>query len=439
MTMKNLFIVLTILVACAQSLAASHNVSLAWNASTSPNVNYFIYRGTVSGGPYTKLNSTAQSALTYSDSTVLAGTTYYYVTTSVNSSNMESGYSNQMSVTVPNPAPVSTPVPTPTPTPVPAPIPSAGSLTSSLNWQSEAIENQNAVFTIQFDAVPNGALINGVMGLSQSAASDYTNLATIVRFNPSGFIDARNGANYVALSNIPYSAGIKYHFQMSINISAHTYSAYVTPNGGSQLTIGTNMAFRVEQAAVASLGYLNVIDLNGTYGSGGTFTVSNVTTTSTLSSSLTSSLNWQDEAIPSQSGSFTIQFDAIPNGALINGVMGLSSGVAGAYTDLANILRFNPSGFIDARNGANYVASIIPYSSGIKYHFQMSINISAHTYSAYVTPAGGSQIAIGTNMAFRVEQAAVASLSYLNIVDLGGSYGSGGTFSVSNVQVTDGN
>ena len=34
-----------------------------------------------------------------------------------------------------------------------------------------------------------------------------------------------------------------------------------------------------------------------------------------------------------------------------------------------------------------------------------------HTYSAYVTPAGGSEVAIGVNYAFRSEQSAVGTLA----------------------------
>ena len=82
--MKTFFMVLMLSMGIAAP-AFAHNASIAWDASTSSGVNYFIYRGLKSGGPYTKLNSTAQSPLTYSDSSVLAGTTYYYVITSVNS------------------------------------------------------------------------------------------------------------------------------------------------------------------------------------------------------------------------------------------------------------------------------------------------------------------------------------------------------------------
>jgi hypothetical protein len=82
----------------------SHSVSLNWTASTSPNiVGYNVYRGTVSGGPYTKLDSSLITGTTYTDTAVAAGQTYYYVATAVNSSNQESAYSNQASATVPTP------------------------------------------------------------------------------------------------------------------------------------------------------------------------------------------------------------------------------------------------------------------------------------------------------------------------------------------------
>ncbi len=41
----------------------------------------------------------------------------------------------------------------------------------------------------------------------------------------------------------------------------------------------------------------------------------------------------------------------------------------------------------------------------------MVVNVATHTYSTYVTPAGGSEIAVGVNYAFRTEQNGVTSLN----------------------------
>jgi fibronectin type 3 domain-containing protein len=79
-----------------------HIVHLTWTASTNVS-GYNIYRGTVSGGPYSMINSSLDATTAYADSTVTAGQTYYYVVTSVDSSSKESGYSNQTTAVVPSP------------------------------------------------------------------------------------------------------------------------------------------------------------------------------------------------------------------------------------------------------------------------------------------------------------------------------------------------
>jgi len=84
--------------------AGIHAVSLSWNVSTSQVAGYNVYRGTVSGGPYTRLNSTlVTGSAIYTDMTVQAGTTYYYVATAVGSGSNERAYSNQAQAVVPSP------------------------------------------------------------------------------------------------------------------------------------------------------------------------------------------------------------------------------------------------------------------------------------------------------------------------------------------------
>ena len=78
-----------------------HSVTLTWNASTSTVAGYNVYRSTVSGGGYVRINSLLVSGLTYADSTVQNTTTYYYVTTAEDSSGNESVYSNEATAVVP--------------------------------------------------------------------------------------------------------------------------------------------------------------------------------------------------------------------------------------------------------------------------------------------------------------------------------------------------
>jgi len=82
--------------------ATQHTVDLSWTASADA-VGYNLYRGQVSGGPYTTINTALDGTTSYIDSTVVSGQTYYYVATAVNSESQESGYSNQATAVIPNP------------------------------------------------------------------------------------------------------------------------------------------------------------------------------------------------------------------------------------------------------------------------------------------------------------------------------------------------
>ena len=79
----------------------NHSVALSWSPSTSTVIGYYTYTSTQSGGPYTKINSTPVAATSYSDTAVQAGQTYFFVVTSVDSSNVESAYSAEVSALVP--------------------------------------------------------------------------------------------------------------------------------------------------------------------------------------------------------------------------------------------------------------------------------------------------------------------------------------------------
>jgi len=80
-----------------------HSVDVNWVASTSTVAGYNVYRGTVSGGPYSKINTTLISGLTYSDTTVSSGATYYYVVTAVAADGTESSFSSQVQAVIPSP------------------------------------------------------------------------------------------------------------------------------------------------------------------------------------------------------------------------------------------------------------------------------------------------------------------------------------------------
>jgi len=79
----------------------SYSVYLSWNASTSDAVGYNVFRGNALGGPYQQINTALDASTNYTDSTVAAGTAYYYVTTSVNAQGQESAYSSPVEAVIP--------------------------------------------------------------------------------------------------------------------------------------------------------------------------------------------------------------------------------------------------------------------------------------------------------------------------------------------------
>ena len=84
-------------------LASSHTAKLAWNASASGAlvVGYNVYRTTTSGSGYQRLAFTDQ--LSFTDSAVMSGTTYYYVVTAVTANGTESIYSQEAPAVIPSP------------------------------------------------------------------------------------------------------------------------------------------------------------------------------------------------------------------------------------------------------------------------------------------------------------------------------------------------
>ncbi len=79
----------------------AHYVKLSWTDSTSPGVTeYDVYRGTISGGPYSEIATVSGTSTGYLDHGVAAGGTYYYVVTAVTGTE-QSGYSNEAMAHIP--------------------------------------------------------------------------------------------------------------------------------------------------------------------------------------------------------------------------------------------------------------------------------------------------------------------------------------------------
>jgi hypothetical protein len=127
-----------------------------------------------------------------------------------------------------------------------------------------------------------------------------------------------------------------------------------------------------------------------------------------------------------QKGVFEFAFDAVALADRIDCFTGIAADTPRMAADVAAIVRFNDGGTIDVRNGAIFAAEQkLPYSAGKTYRVRMVIDIPKKTYSVFVTPAGGAEVLLAKDYAFRSGQGSVQSLAKLV---LAGYKGRDGTF-----------
>lgn len=81
------------------TVVVGHVVTLNWTSSTGA-TSYNVYVSGMHGGPYTKIGSL--TATSFADKNDIAGHTYFYVVTAVNSAG-EAAFSNEVSAIIPTP------------------------------------------------------------------------------------------------------------------------------------------------------------------------------------------------------------------------------------------------------------------------------------------------------------------------------------------------
>jgi len=137
-----------------------------------------------------------------------------------------------------------------------------GPFTSDDTWQSMAIPTSWS--TVSFTIVPGASPIDGIVGLGDvDDAASYSDLACIVRCNADGVIDVRNGGAYAADAVVPYAAGQAYHFVVAVNLATKRYDVFVTPNGGTQVQLANDYAFRTEQQAITKIDTISFFTRDG--------------------------------------------------------------------------------------------------------------------------------------------------------------------------------
>jgi hypothetical protein len=290
-------------------------------------------------------------------------------------------------------------------------------------WQNQVVaQRTSGPVTIKFDAQvynTDHAPIDAVIGFSDQPASAFTDLGPILRFNPDGNIDVRNGDTYSADIVMPYHVNssfddgtVSYFIRMEIDMTAHRYSVFVAEDSGPEQALATDYAFRSEQANLGRLG--NVATFNDSGHGNLFFCHGKVTPPDCRTSSQTS--GWATaNTYPETTSSYIVEVDTIPLGSDIDAIVGLASTSPKTYGDLAAILRFRPDGTVDARDGDTYrAAQRVSYTANHFYTFVFIVDLVRGTYSGWLDdPSGVASWVVADHYRFRSEQAGSTSLGII--------------------------
>ena len=299
--------------------------------------------------------------------------------------------------------------------PVAAPITGCATVSSGAWWNADLDERFTTAVRLELAATPAVAPLDAVIGLADGSAGAFTELAAIVRFNPSGTIDVRAGGEYRADRVIAYSAGVTYRIRMTVDVAEHVYDVDVQhPDGATWQRIATRYPFRTEQAGATGLDTL-AVKLDS-------------------ASSAVQLCNWRSTAdvprcglaaagdgfvnTPAWSASRVLVTDVIatPSAGDLDAVHGVTLGNADAFGDLAANFRFAPNGVLDARDADRYRADqTLPYAAGEPQRVRIVADLASRTYSVHVWQAE-TPYELARNYRFR--NTSIAELdTFASIVD----------------------
>lgn len=289
-------------------------------------------------------------------------------------------------------------------------------LTADQTWQSRAIDAGGAqLYRIDLEATPSAAPTDAVIGLAANVPSGFAQLATIVRFNATGTIDARDGGVYRADRVVSYAAGVTVGIRIEVDLRGGRYMVDVRrADGVTWDRIAYGFRFRTEQAGVTSLGYIATkLDGAGTLG----LCHEAPRYQTTACAPVSAGDGFFNAPLASTSGVLVTDIVATPS-TMLDGVIGLSQGAADGFGDLAAAFRFTPAGTLDARDAGSYRAdNALAYTPGEPYRVRVIADLASHTYAVHAAH-DYEAVEIAREHRFRTEQAAVAALdNTAHIVD----------------------
>lgn len=108
---------------------------------------------------------------------------------------------------------------------------------------------------------------------------------------------------------------------------------------------------------------------------------------------------------------FTTTFDVTPSADAMDASLGFLSPTPGPHPPLSQYIHFSPAGFMQAANGNTLIPSKLSYTAGQTYHFRLTENLPAATYSVFVTPPGAAEIPLETNLQVPLDQRGATTLA----------------------------
>lgn len=95
-------------------------------------------------------------------------------------------------------------------------------------------------FTATFSVTPSSSSMDASLGFLAPATSQQSGLSGLINLSPAGVIQVRDGDSLTS-STVPYSPGEKLQFRLVENLPATTYSLFVTPPGGAEIPLATDL------------------------------------------------------------------------------------------------------------------------------------------------------------------------------------------------------
>jgi hypothetical protein len=265
---------------------------------------------------------------------------------------------------------------------------------------------------IEYDVTALIEKVDGSVDFADSSTEvgGFSDLAMLIRLSSDGFFDARNGAKgQQKIADVPFKANLKYHVEIYADMNVRNYSVFVTTPEGVRTQIAKDFSFRVSAPDTDDVGQVFFISA----AANDQLKVENLTRRALIDSTAAymskgENNGWQEYGYymgSKNTGKQQIDYDMT---ALIDKVDGSvdfvdSSISVGGFSDLAMLIRMSGDGFIDVRNGAGGQQKLVdfPYSANIKYHVEIQADMSAKTYSVFVTAPGGQKTQIAKDYAFR--------------------------------------